>query len=189
MSDLSPAKTHRQCTGHKSSGARCKLPPMKGSDVCGSHGGRAPQVRKKAQVRAEIMEWGLTDETVDPGVMMLRLVAQSARRVVKYSDLLDADYADKNVAALVGSSYDEDGHKSGEYMKGLAIIEAQERDRCARFSSMAHSAGIAKDQLNAAQVLGAGIVDVLRRALTQLGHDPDAPEVQRVVSGALRAIG
>ena len=40
-----------RCSGHKKNGERCKLPPMNGGTVCGSHGGRAPQVRRRAAER------------------------------------------------------------------------------------------------------------------------------------------
>lgn len=191
MSDLSAGSTHgakRKCVGHKDDGTPCGNWPIRGATVCGSHGGHAPQVKKKALVRTEVMAWGLNDETVDPGLTLLHLVAQSRRRATRYALLLEADFADKQVAALVGSAYDEGGHKSGDYMKGLAVLEAQERDRCARFSHLAHSAGIAADQLRIAETFGAQIIDVLRSALTKLGHDPDAPEVRVIVGEALRAI-
>jgi hypothetical protein len=40
-----------QCTRIKLNGERCQLPPIKGATVCGSHGGRAPQVRAAAARR------------------------------------------------------------------------------------------------------------------------------------------
>lgn len=47
---MDPAK---QCTATNNAGARCGKYAMRGSTVCGSHGGRAPQVRKAAQERIE----------------------------------------------------------------------------------------------------------------------------------------
>lgn len=44
----SPAVT---CSAKTVSGNPCKRPPIKGSNVCRTHGGAAPQVRAKAQVR------------------------------------------------------------------------------------------------------------------------------------------
>lgn len=39
----------------KSTGERCKNPPMKGTNVCRMHGGAAKQVREKAQERLDRM--------------------------------------------------------------------------------------------------------------------------------------
>lgn len=187
MSDPRTPAT-RRCAGHNASGGPCGNRPSRGATVCQKHGAKAPQVARKALVRAELMDWGLNDETVDPGLTLLHLVAQSRRRAIRLSGLLEDEFADKQVAALVGVAYNEDGKKSGEYMKGLAILEAQERDRCARFAHLAHSAGIAADQLKLAESFGSQIIDVLRVALTKLGHDPDEPAVRVIVGEALRAI-
>jgi hypothetical protein len=47
-----PAK--RKCTAHSSrTGEPCKLPPLRGMEVCRSHGGAAPQVKAKARQRIE----------------------------------------------------------------------------------------------------------------------------------------
>lgn len=66
--------------------------PRTGSDVCDSHGGKAPQVKARAAVRAEVIAWGLGDTTVDPGEVLLRLVSQSAARVEFYGGLLRQAY-------------------------------------------------------------------------------------------------
>lgn len=85
-------KIHTRCKGHKPGGTACNRWPHKGSAVCDSHGGKAPKVRARAVVRAEVMSWGLTDEHVDPGELMLRLVSQSAARVTFYAGLLQQAY-------------------------------------------------------------------------------------------------
>lgn len=41
----------RRCTARKKDGTPCKRPPIKGGTVCMSHGGAAPQVRRKANER------------------------------------------------------------------------------------------------------------------------------------------
>lgn len=43
--------SHR-CTAHNSQGQRCGKRRVKGATVCATHGGSAPQVRRKAEIRA-----------------------------------------------------------------------------------------------------------------------------------------
>lgn len=44
---------HHRCAGHKDEGGLrpCAAWPIKGAEVCGAHGGRAPQVKQKAAER------------------------------------------------------------------------------------------------------------------------------------------
>jgi hypothetical protein len=62
---MAPQK--RKCSGKNSRGKPCGNYAIKGGTVCSSHGGGAPQVKAKAAVRAEVMNWGLGDSTIDPG--------------------------------------------------------------------------------------------------------------------------
>jgi hypothetical protein len=143
--------------------------------VCRYHGGGAQQVKVKAAIRAQVMNWDLGDSHVDPGEVLLRLVTQSAARAEHYSRLLQeafeaaerlkqphavgmqidapgdelADTAETarrdldrifntgGVAALVGNTYgaaeDVGVYVTGEAIRGLADLEAKERERCANF--------------------------------------------------------
>ncbi|MEA5366088.1 hypothetical protein VA596_41630 [Amycolatopsis sp., V23-08] len=173
----------------------CINPPIKGGKVCHAHGGRAPQVKARAAVRAELAAWGLGDSKVDPGEVLLRLVSQSAARVELYGVLLAEAYdaAERlkaaheaeqlietaeqtdderaavqvarddlrrifntgGVAALVGNTYgDAKGggiYATGEAIRGLAKLEADERDRCANFAAKAVAAGLAERQVRLAE--------------------------------------
>lgn len=168
---------------------------MRGAAVCGVHGGRAPQVRARALVRAEVSSWGLTDEHVDPGETLLRLVSQSARRANLYAGLLERAYdaagrlhaavADGHdpgaegdaempnpagnalrdleqildtggVGVLIGKTWASAGadgliYASGEAVRALARLEAEERDRCANFAAKAVAAGLAERQVRLAE--------------------------------------
>jgi hypothetical protein len=147
------------------------------------HGGAAGQVKAKAAIRAQVLNWGLGDSHVDPGEVLLRLVTQSAARAEHYSRLLQeafesaerlkrvhdggaqieaggdelADTAETvrrdldrifntgGVAALVGNTYgaakDVGIYVTGEAIRGLADLEAKERERCANFAAKAVAAG------------------------------------------------
>ena len=43
--------TRQHCKAHRTNGEPCKLFPVRGAAVCSVHGGRAPQVKAKAQDR------------------------------------------------------------------------------------------------------------------------------------------
>jgi hypothetical protein len=51
-----------------------------------------PAHRPTRAVRAEVMNWGLGDTTVDPGEVLLPLVTQSAAQAERYAMLLEETY-------------------------------------------------------------------------------------------------
>lgn len=71
-----PGEPKRQCTAHNRQKKRCKNAPILGGTVCAKHGGKAPQVIRKAQERLE--------DLIDPNRLLRELVS------VVYSDLRDA---------------------------------------------------------------------------------------------------
>jgi hypothetical protein len=215
----------RKCAGKNNRGEPCGKWPIKGATVCGAHGGRAPQVRAKAVVRAELVEWGVGDAVDDPGETLLRLVTQSRKRADLYAHLLqeafeaaerlksahdagaqidapDNELADTaetarrdldrifntgGVAALVGNTYgaakDVGFYVTGEAIRGLADLEAKERERCAHFASKAVAAGLNERMVRLAERQGELLAQVIRGVLDELGLSPEqrqlAPEIVR----------
>jgi hypothetical protein len=209
----------------KQTGKQCKNWAIKGGEVCRKHGGGASQVKAKAAIRAEVLNWGLGDSHVDPGEVLLRLVTQSAARAEHYSRLLQeafeaaerlkqahdagmqidapgddlADTAETarrdldrifntgGVAALVGNTYgaakDVGVYVTGEAIRGLADLEAKERERCANFATKAVAAGLAERQVRLAERQGELLAQVIRGVLDELGLSAEqkqlAPEVVR----------
>lgn len=126
-------------------------------------------------MRAEVQSWGLDAPGVDPGETLLRLLAQAAARAARYADLLQAAYdgADdfperfrgSGIAALIGHRYatTEDGDRVevAEVVRGLVDLEAQERDRCARFAKLALDAGLEERRVRLAEHQGAMVLGAM----------------------------
>ena len=161
----------RQCSGRrKSDGAPCEKRPIPGGNVCSSHGGNSPRTAARAAVIHEITNWGMGNADVDPGEVLLRLLSQSAARAQLYaSELAELVDSEGLAKALVGQTRVPTEHGyyvSGEYVRGLAMLESNERDRAANFAVKAIAAGLAQRQVALAEQTGAMIADVLRVALS-----------------------
>jgi hypothetical protein len=95
------------------------------------------------------------------------------------------------VAALIGKTYgaagkDGDIYATGEAIRGLAKLEADERDRCANFCRLAIAAGIAERLVKVAEQLAATIMQVLVGALDDAEVTGD--QRQAVVASAGRRL-
>lgn len=146
--------------------------PVLGADVCRMHGGSAPQVRAKAAVRAEVLAWQVGTPHADPGETLLRLLTQSwtrAQRLGAELELLVEQHGGSLAAALVGESLVPDGQggevKAGEYVRGLATLEAAERERAAKWSTQAIAAGLNKRMVELAERQGQLIAQLLQAVL------------------------
>lgn len=216
--------------GHKNkAGLPCGANVIAGTTGCWRHAGKKrKQAKAEGQVALELRRWGLNDTAIDPGVVMVRLVSQSAERVALYADLLgqayeaaerlksahdaedlivtdtDADlehpedpsvqaarqdlrriFTTGGVAALIGYKFDADRdgriYATEEAVRGLAKLEAEERDRCASFAAKAVAAGLAERQVRLAEQHGALMAATFRGAL----DDADVPaEVRQRIEQA-----
>ncbi|MEU3452156.1 hypothetical protein ABZ671_00735 [Micromonospora sp. NPDC006766] len=143
-----------------------------------------------------VVNWGLGDTHVDPGELLLRLVSQSAARAAAYAAELESIVAEKDGKlrkALTGDTYtvtaEGDPVKTGEYVRAIAKLEADERDRAANFAAKAVAAGIAERQVRLAERQGAMLAEVIRRILGDLNLTPEqSARVSEVVPRHLRAV-
>lgn len=152
-----------KCTATNKAGHRCGSNPIRGATVCWKHGGAAPQVKALAAVRLEVSRWQIGDQTEDPGDVLQRLVTQSYRRVELVSAEMERRLTESKSLSdlLVGDAMGEFG-KIGEYLTGLAIYEAQERERAANFAAKAVAAGLGERQVRLAERQGELLATVLR---------------------------
>ena len=136
------------------------------------------------------MNWGLDDQYVDPEDTLLRLIAQSSRRAAIYAqelkELVDASPSLREaLIAEIWVSTEHDTYKAGEYVRGLAKLEAEERDRLAGFCSKAVAAGLMKKQTELAHLQGEMLVKALQAVLDKVQL---TPEQKAQVKAELRAL-
>lgn len=89
----------RRCTAHKKNGVRCGKSAILGGNVCGAHGGRAPQVKQAARERLAAL--------VDPAIATVGHLVRKAKheptRLAAAKDVLDRNgYAAKFAIDLSG---------------------------------------------------------------------------------------
>lgn len=180
-----------------SGGNLCGAPAVAGTDLCTSHSGIS-RLKHKARgaVVVEVLNWGLGDTTVDPGEVLLRLVTQSAARAEKYAAVVEQLVADNDGSlpkALTADSYtvSDTGMpvKTGEYVRAMARLEAEERDRCAGMATKAIAAGLAERQVRLAEKQGALIAQAIKAILDDLNLTPEQQAlVGEVVPRHLRSV-
>ena len=192
----------RRCKAKTSRGSQCKKNAIKGGVVCRAHGGANPQAQRKALVRAEIQTWGFTDELVDPGTTLLRLLAQSYRRAAWLAELQRQAYeaadqspverwqAPAGILALVGKVYrtTQDGNtiEAHEAIRGLTQLEAAERKFCGDLATKAIAAGLAERQVQLMEQQSIVVVNAVLYALNRRGLvGPELLEAQNDVSSYL----
>lgn len=182
---------HPRCSAHNRAKGPCGRWPIDGANVCDHHGGKSPQVLAKAAVVVEVRRWGLGGTDVDPGEMLLRLLSQSAARVQDLSAEIESlvDESPTLRDALVGTAQGEWG-PTGEYIRGLAQLEAAERDRCATFAAKAIAAGLAERTVRLAERQGALIADLMRKIVDdpELGLTPEQRRAFPVVAERVLAL-
>jgi hypothetical protein len=105
---------------------------------------------------------------------------------------LERIFTTGGVAALIGYRYDADRlgrlYAVDEGIRGLAKLEAEERERCAGFAAKAVSAGLAERQVRLAEQQGAMLFGVMRAVLQRVGVDPGDPVVVDAIATEIRAI-
>ncbi|TIH34963.1 hypothetical protein D4765_11760 [Subtercola vilae] len=111
-------------------------------------------------------QWVIGDAVDDPGEVLLQLLTQSRRRLLMLSEALEKAVEEASIAeAMVGDAFGEFG-KVGEYIRGLAMLEAQERDRATNMAAKAVAAGLAERQTRVAEGQGVLLASLLKAILS-----------------------
>jgi hypothetical protein len=142
----------------------------------------SPEAPARAERYAMLLEEGYEaaerlKQAHDAGVQIeapgdeLADTAETARRD------LDRIFNTGGVAALVGNTYgaakDVGVYVTGEAIRGLADLEAKERERCANFASKAEAAGLAERTVWVAEHQGQLMVERVQAALREVDLSPE----------------
>lgn len=174
----------QRCTAHSKSGRQCSKWAIKGSTVCNTHGGSAPQVKAAAQRRETarveeqkaltiIEQYGTIGDPIHPMEVLLHKVWV-------------AHYMERYFAALVQKLADEQAIIDTNFVKlGTQVraphvfvqLHGEWADRAARYSKDALSANIDERQVRLAESQSRWIADVIRGGLKKLGL-PEAEQTK-----------
>jgi hypothetical protein len=162
-----------KCKARRTNGEECRQFAIRGGEVCATHGGRAPQVRKRAAERVALAKFerrrygGPAPRDVSPHDAVLGELSWSS---------VHTEWLREQVAAEDGAQHVD------EYGK--------ERDRLVQIAKTAHSMGIEERQIALAEAHGAALILLINR----VAQHPDIPVstrpvLRRVFAAELRALG
>lgn len=180
---LERSQDDRRCPGTNRQGERCGNAAGKGTDhvgvaECANHGGATPAGRKHAKEIVErriLAEFGQAVET-DPHVALMGLVWEAQGNVAFLRSRI------RQLDDLVGPDHTGDGAPHA-----LVKLYNEERDRLAKVSQAAISAGIAERAMAIVEQQADAIVTVVLRALDALALTPEQrDQAQAAASVALR---
>lgn len=154
--------------------------------------------RRAARVLAERLP-GYGDPAVRPvqfAEAYAHLVAVACARAEFYGILLADAYEREGVGALVGHKLDVDRfgdtHEVAEATRGLAALEAEERDRAAKLIAKGVSLGLEAQKVDVMRSYGRTVVTALHELCNQLGiawEEPARRAAQRAILAARTQLG
>lgn len=183
----------RQCKARSSrSGERCRRWAVKGAEVCATHGGSAPQVKRKAKERLALQKVatmldGMERKTPDPLDELLRVVWEDSAMV----SILGTAVAELETNAPGQTSIYGPDHLGDGRAHVLVTEYGRWVDRLAHHSKMAIDAGIAERQVKVAESQGRMLAEIVAAIIDDpdLGLELTQRELARKVAGRhLRAV-
>jgi hypothetical protein len=193
---------HTRCSAHRHDGQPCGSPPVEGATVCRMHGGTTKQVReaatrRKAQetARAAVTRYRVWPEAwpeSSPEDQLARLINISAGLVSFYDWQLSRLKPDALIWGDTEVRQDFRGltvAQKGEANMWLRLFN-DERRELRQLCAAAITAGLAEREVRLAEEQGALVVEVFRRALTELELTVDQQAMALVViPRLLREVG
>lgn len=169
--------SHRrwECSKHarRSDDGLCHASAIAGTAACRLHSGRTVAAAK-AIGEANLLAWSTRDTEneapLDPGQVVMNELRLAVHRANLFGELVRLQLGEDPIGGLVGTTRtagrDGQAVESGEQVRALMRLEAEQRDRVVRFAKAAHDMGIAErhielEQGRAEMVIGA-FLEVLR---------------------------
>lgn len=172
----------RKCVARNRNGDPCGRKPIVGGDVCWTHGGATPQVKRKAAERVEVQRvaleaarqvevWGGRRD-VNPAEALIELVQGKAAEVA-YWDYRVAGLSESERAGLLVAEtqfgegpqgpVDTTTRKVAPHVFVVMLHKAQ--DQLASYSAAALRAGVDEALVRLATVQASAVVEFARRAI------------------------
>jgi len=172
-----PVPIKQRCTGHSSrTGEPCKLWPVKGATVCHKHGGRAKQVKAKAEerlaeqrIRRAMATYGEPIE-IDPAAALLAEVHRTAGHVAWLQEQV-AQLDDKDVGwgkTRVKTGGEDHGTTEEAKPNAWLVLYQEERKHLVRVCAEAIRCGIEERRVKLAESQGQLVAGVIRAILGDL---------------------
>ncbi|MBK9156703.1 MAG: hypothetical protein IPM11_01005 [Micropruina sp.] len=189
------------CTAMTSKGKPCRLAPITGGTVCRTHGGSAPQVRRKADERIateraeleaarQVQKWG-GRVNINPAQALLELVQDKAHEVAywqwKVAELDESQRAGVLLSKTEGTDgfIDKQIKQAGPHTFLTMLHKAQ--DQLAAYAAAAVKAGVDQALVSIAQAQAVRILTVLRNAAVRLGMDLSDEQIADAVHAELES--
>lgn len=190
----------RRCTAKsKRSGERCKRAAIVGGTVCNIHGGKAKQVKQKAEHRADVeratkavVVYGLPRE-VDPHTALLEELHRTAGHVAWLEEIVGAGKMTKSQSPTGKERavrLDQRVFGGGDQPSVWVELLQRERKHLLDVAKTCISVGIEERRVRLAEQQGALLAQAIKGILMDLGvaDRPEVPDVVRrhltLVSGA-----
>lgn len=191
---------------NKKTGEPCGNYPLRGSEVCRYHGGRAPQIRRKAEQRVAIAEvekaalrlGGSLD--VHPIDVLLGAVKEAAANVAAYRMAIEGLGIELAEDGAVPSGSVAIPSRDLWHDRGVVHVEAKlhilvvayndERDRLVKYAKLCIDAGVAEKLVQLKQAEGRGLAEVVRAAVEATNPtDAERAAALQAAGAAMRRLG
>lgn len=170
----------------KSTGLPCQRPATPGAAVCRFHGGAAPQVRAKAQLRlveGEVRElFGKIAPEAIPVDNPLQAYATFAGRVMAWLDLMDDKLSE------LKDSVERDAF-GGEQIRATVVLYERAMDRANTVLASYARLGIDERLAKLSELQSKTVLRAIEAVIQQLGATPEqATQARSVAARHLRAV-